>query len=70
MAAFDINIVIPDAKLNDFIDALKANYGTKNDGSDYTSAELKDLVKHDLVSRLRKIYRDHMTVAPEDLGDS
>ena len=73
MAEFNINITIPDEKVDDFLDALRTVYRPAIDAVDQSplsTSELKERVKADLMSKLRRIYREHVRAAPPVLGDS
>jgi hypothetical protein len=70
MADFSIPITVPDGKVADLVSALKDYYGTKEDGSDYSTAELKDLFAADVRRRLGVHYKDWLKkqAADPDLG--
>jgi len=70
MADFTIPITVPDGKVADLVTALQDYYGTKEDGTDYTNAELKDLFAADVRRRLQVHYQDWLKKqnADPDLG--
>jgi len=70
MADFTIPVVVPDAKVADLVLALKDYFGTKEDGSDYTQAELKALFAAEVRRRLQVLYSEYLKKqsADPDLG--
>ena len=59
MANFNIPVKTPDAKDAQLVAALRWNYGTKDDGSDYTLLELLGLLSTGVRSGLKDVYVRH-----------
>jgi len=70
MADFSFTITVPDAKVPDLVEALRDYFGRKEDGSDYSQAELKDLFAAETRRRLGVLYKEYMNkqAAEPDLG--
>lgn len=70
MADFTITITVPDAKVTDLVEGLRSYFGKKDDGSDYSQAELKDLFADECRRRLGILYKEYVKkqTAEPDLG--
>lgn len=70
MADFSFTITVPDAKVTDLVAALRDYFGKKEDGSDYSQAELKDLFAAETRRRLGVFYKAYIEkqTAEPDLG--
>ena len=70
MADFTVTITVPDAKVADLQLALKDYFGTKEDGTDYSAAELKGLFAGEVRRRLGVLYKEYLKkqTAEPDLG--
>jgi hypothetical protein len=72
MADFSVTITVPDDKVADLQNALRARFGTNQDGSAKTPAELKALFDAEVKRVLRRIYSDYIIAqrSDPDLGET
>ena len=67
MAEFNIDLTVPDERLNEFIEALRLHYGPVGDPPrDRTAAELKAGVKADLIGMLKVWFVEYRKLQREN----
>lgn len=59
MADYSVSITVPDGKTAELVDALRWHYGQKEDGSEYSAAELKTKLDDGFRQALADIYLRH-----------
>ena len=57
MADISIPITIPDDRMDDAVAALRYHYGKRGDGTDYTPTELRALLKSDVETDIKDMYK-------------
>ncbi len=60
MADFTLTITIPDPKVDEVVDALRAYFRKNNDGSEKTITELKEEFRLDAIRRIKRMHEDYM----------
>lgn len=72
MADFTVTITVPDDKVTDLQNALRAHFGKNPDRSDKTPAELKASFDAEVKRVLRRIYSDYIIAqrSNPDLGET
>jgi hypothetical protein len=68
MADITITVGIPDGQLAEFYDSLRFKYGLKSDGTQYTNAELRALLKDEVRGNIKKNFRAYKKSLNADLN--
>lgn len=67
MADITIVVTIPDGQTAEFYDSLRFKYGRKADGTQFTNAELRALLKDEVRADIKKNFRTYKKSLTQEL---
>jgi hypothetical protein len=65
---FRVDTNIEDAQVPDLYSALRFKFGKKGDGTDFSDAEIQELVRSGFRNQLKEIFLDWQRKQPKDLN--
>lgn len=67
MAQYNISLNLADSQVNEFNDFLRAKFGKKADGTDYTVAEVRALQRDAVREQIRAEFRAYKKTINQEL---